>query len=152
MEKAGVPRIAGQILGLLQVCDPEIVSLPELAETLGISRASASTSARMLEQIGIVERTIRTGDRRDYYRISEDAWHRFFQTRFEMMRRLRQNADAGLRVLDGEQPERRQRLERMRRLYAFLERELPKLLERYEDEEPGERKEFAGVTEFDRQR
>jgi hypothetical protein len=47
------------------------------------------------------------------------------------MRRLWRNADHGLQVLDGEPPERRQRLERMRRLYAFLEREMPKLLERF---------------------
>lgn len=152
LERGGLPRIAGQVLGLLQVCDPETVSLPELAESLGISRASASTSARLLEQIGIVERAIRAGDRRDYYRISHDAWHRFFQTRFELMRRLRQNADLGLRMLEGESPQRQHRLERMRRLYAFLEREMPKLLERFEVEEGDERTAYVGATVSDRPR
>jgi DNA-binding transcriptional regulator GbsR (MarR family) len=91
----------------------------------------------LLEQIGILERTILHGDRRDYYRISRDGWHRFMQTRIETMRRLRRNAEHGLRVLEGEPAARRERLERMRRLYAFLEREIPRLLERFVAEESG---------------
>ena len=135
LENAGLPRIAGQVLGWLQVCEPETQSLSDIVTALGISRASASTSTRLLEQIGIVERTILSGDRRDFYRISRDAWHRFMQTRIETMRRLRRNADHGLRVIGSEPAPRQARLERMRRLYAFLEREMPKLLERFEADE-----------------
>jgi DNA-binding transcriptional regulator GbsR (MarR family) len=141
LENAGLPRIAGQVLGWLQVCEPETQSLSDIVTVLGVSRASASTSTRLLEQVGFVERTIVHGDRRDYYRISRDGWHRFMQTRIETMRRLRQNADHGLRVMEGEPPRRRQRLERMRQLYAFLEREMPRLLERFETEESDNRSE-----------
>jgi DNA-binding transcriptional regulator GbsR (MarR family) len=142
LENAGLPRIAGQILGWLQVCEPETQSLSDIVTALGVSRASASTSTRLLEQVGFVERTIVPGDRRDYYRISRDGWHRFMQTRIETMRRLRRNADHGLRVMEGEPPQRRRRLERMRRLYAFLEREMPRLLERFETEEADNRLEL----------
>src|SRR3954470_12569040 len=105
LEDAGLPRIAGQVLGLFQVCEPETQSLAEIATSLGVSRASVSTSTRLLEHVGFLERTIQPGDRRDYYRLSRDAWHRFMQTRIDTMRRLRRNADHGLRVLDGESPE-----------------------------------------------
>src|SRR3954454_10933485 len=135
LENAGLPRIAGQVLGWLQVCEPETQSLAAIASALGVSRASVSTSSRLLEHVGILERTIQPGDRRDYYRICRDAWHRFMQTRIDTMRRLRRNADHGLRVLDGESPGRRERLDRMRRLYAFLEQEMPKLLERFDAQE-----------------
>lgn len=131
LENAGLTHMAGQVLGWLQVCEPESQSLTDIVMALGISKASASVTTRSLEQIGIVERTVQPNDRRDYYRISRDAWHRFFQTRIETMRRLHRNADHGLRVLAGASPERRQRLERMRQLYSFLEREMPKLLERF---------------------
>lgn len=137
LENAGLPRIAGQVLGWLQVCEPETQSLAEIATSLGVSRASVSTSARLLEQVGFLERTIQAGDRRDYYRLSRDGWHRFMETRIETMRRLRRNAEHGLRVLEGESPERRDRLERMRRLYSFLEQEMPKLLERFDAEANG---------------
>lgn len=146
LEDAGLPRIAGQVLGWLQVCEPETQSLTDMVTALGVSKASASTTTRLLEHLGIVERTILPGDRRDYYRISHDAWHRFFQTRIETMRRLRRNADHGLQVLAGEPAERRQRLERMRRLYGFLEREIPKLLERFELEDGADRAAEVGAN------
>jgi DNA-binding transcriptional regulator GbsR (MarR family) len=145
LENAGLPRIAGQVLGLLQVCEPETQSLADIAIALGVSRASVSTSTRLLEHVGFLERTILPGNRRDFYRLSRDAWHRFMHTRIETMRRLRQNADHGLRVLDGESPERRERLERMRRLYSFLEQEMPKLLERFDAEESAGRQDEVGV-------
>jgi DNA-binding transcriptional regulator GbsR (MarR family) len=135
LENAGLQRIAGQVLGWLQVCDPETQSLADIVTALGISKGSASTTTRFLEHVGIVEKTILPGERRDYYRVCRDAWHRFMQTRVETMRRLRRNADQGLRVLAGESPQRRDRLERMRRLYTFLEREMPKLLERFDEQE-----------------
>src|SRR3954468_14118832 len=92
LEAAGLPRIAGQVLGWLMVCEPEHQSLTDLTEALGISKASASTTTRMLMQLGFVERTMWAGDRRDYYRIAEDAWHRFFQTRMAAMHKLQRNA------------------------------------------------------------
>jgi DNA-binding transcriptional regulator GbsR (MarR family) len=147
LENAGLQRIAGQVLGWLQVCEPETQSLDDIVAALGISKASASTTTRFLEHVGIVEKTILPGDRRDYYRVCRDAWQRFMQTRVETMRRLRRNADQGLRVLASESPQRRDRLERMRRLYTFLEREMPKLLERFVAEEAdGEQDDAAEVA------
>jgi DNA-binding transcriptional regulator GbsR (MarR family) len=134
LEQAGLPRLAGQVLAWLQVCEEEVQALGDIVAALGISKASASTTTRFLEQIGIVERTVLSGDRRDYYRISQDAWHRFMQSRIDFMRRMRRNADQGLRVLEEEPARRRQRLMRMRQLYAFLEREMPLLLQRFEAE------------------
>src|SRR5436309_32492 len=99
LERAGLARIAGQVLGHLLVCEPEHQSLTDLTAALGISKASASTTTRMLMQLGLVEPTIVSGDRRDYYRICNDAWARFFRTRMDTMHRLRQNAEAGLEVL-----------------------------------------------------
>ncbi len=137
LENAGLQRIAGQVLGWLQVCERETQSLDDIVAALGVSKGSASTTTRFLEHVGIVEKTILPGERRDYYRICRDAWHRFMQTRVETMSRLARNAEQGLRVLAGESPQRRDRLERMRRLYAFFECEMPKLLERFEAEEGG---------------
>src|SRR5947209_17161383 len=99
LEAAGLPRIAGQVLGWMQVCEPEHQSLADLTEALGISKASASTTTRLLTHLGILEPTIRPGDRRDYYRISHDAWKRFFESRIHTMHLLRRNAEHGLRVL-----------------------------------------------------
>src|SRR5262245_24305343 len=123
LEAAGLPRMAGQVLGWLMVCEPEHQSLDDLKHALEISKASASLTTRTLTHLGLVERTVLPGDRRDYYRIAEDAWHRFFQTRMAAMHMLRRNAERGLHLLADEPPDRLVRLERMRTLFGFLERE-----------------------------
>jgi len=51
------------------------------------------------------------------------------------MHNLRQNAEHGLSVLAEAPPQLRDRLERMHRLYSFLERELTSALERFEADE-----------------
>jgi DNA-binding transcriptional regulator GbsR (MarR family) len=133
LENAGMPRIAGQVLGWLLVCEPEHQSLTALAEVLGVSKASVSTTTRLLIQFGLLERTVLSGDRRDYYRVSHDAWNKFMRTRIETMHRMSQNAERGLRLLHDAPPERRTRLVRMHRLFSFLEREMTAVFERYED-------------------
>jgi hypothetical protein len=63
------------------------------------------------------------------------AWSRFMKGRAELMHNLRQNAEHGLSILANAPPRRRDRLERMHRLYSFLERELTSALERFEADE-----------------
>jgi DNA-binding transcriptional regulator GbsR (MarR family) len=135
LEAGGLPRTAGQVLGWMLVCEPEQQSLNDLTETLGISKATASSMTRFLMHVGFLERTVGPGDRRDYYRVSHKAWSRFMRSRIELMHSLRQNAEHGLQVLAAAPRERRERLQRMQRLYSFLEREMSALLERFEAEE-----------------
>jgi DNA-binding transcriptional regulator GbsR (MarR family) len=139
LEAAGMPRIAGQVLGWLLVCDPEAQSLTDLSEVLSISKASASTTTRLLTQFGLIERTLLAGDRRDYYRVADDAWHRFFQSRMATMHKLQRNAERGLQLLADAPPARRARLERMRALFGFLEREMSRLMRQFESEHAGAR-------------
>lgn len=68
----GVPPIAGQILGYL-VVDGNARTLAEMTEALGISKASASTNARLLEQRGVVRKIARLGRREDAYIYVDEA-------------------------------------------------------------------------------
>src|SRR5262245_968389 len=70
-EAEGVARIAGQALGLLLITR-EPLSLDEIAALLCVSKASASSNGRYLERMGLVVRSARPGDRRDYYRVADD--------------------------------------------------------------------------------
>lgn len=67
-----MPRIAGRIFGLLML-EGGPLSFAELAETLQVSRGSISTNARMLAEIGLIERVAKPGDRQDHYRIIPDG-------------------------------------------------------------------------------
>lgn len=74
-EEDGLPRIAGRILGCL-LFSAEARSLDELVETLGVSKASISMNARLLERAGAILRASHPGDRRDFYRVADDLHER----------------------------------------------------------------------------
>jgi DNA-binding transcriptional regulator GbsR (MarR family) len=134
-EGQGFPRSAGRVLGWLLVCDPPEQSLTDLTAALDVSKASASTAARLLLHLGVAERAHVSGARGDYLRVIEAVGPLLFRSRSEFAARLRRTAERGLESLAGAPPARRARLERVRRLFAFLEREFPRLLERFEEEE-----------------
>lgn len=85
VEADGFPRIAGRMIGYLLLQD-EPSSLDELAEKLQVSKASVSTNARALEQLGYVERHSVPGDRRDYYMIVDEPWAQILQKVREQFR------------------------------------------------------------------
>jgi DNA-binding transcriptional regulator GbsR (MarR family) len=96
-EADGLSPIAGRLFALLLLA-PEPQSLDELAESLGVSKASVSTDARRLLERGIVERTRRTGDRRDFYELTPDFFARVIRARVARWRRIQQLMDDMLAV------------------------------------------------------
>ena len=89
LEAEGMARVAGRLFGVLLV-SAEPRSLDELAEQLGVSKASVSINIRFLEEKGAVERIGRQGDRRDYYRIADDMVERMLEQRLAKVRRFRE--------------------------------------------------------------
>jgi DNA-binding transcriptional regulator GbsR (MarR family) len=77
-ERDGMPRIGGRIFGYLLATGGSF-SLDELADTLQASKASVSTNARMLEQLGVIRRVSMLGERRDFYRVQDDPWAQMLQ-------------------------------------------------------------------------
>ncbi len=133
-ERAGMPRMAGRILGWLLICNPPHQSPGQLAEALQASKGSISSMTRLLLQISLIERISLPGQRRDYFRIRSNSWTEIFRQRMFMVSTLRQLAEQGLHLMADESPAQRQRLEEMRDLYAFFEHEVPALLARWERE------------------
>lgn len=86
-EEDGLPRIAGRIFAYLLVTPGEC-SLDEIANALGVSRASVSTDTRRLAQLGLVERRSRPADRRDFYALGEASTRSWFEHRLREMRRF----------------------------------------------------------------
>jgi len=66
----GLPRIAGRMMGYF-IIHGGPTSLAELAAALQVSRASVSTNARILRDLGVLEATAVPGDRQDYYQLAE---------------------------------------------------------------------------------
>ena len=130
-EQFGLARTAGRMLGWLLVCDPPHQTMDELVEALQVSKSSISTMSRLLIQIGLVSKVSFPGERKDYYRVGENAWIQGWETKNNQTTQMKRMAAQGLALLPEEESERRERLQEMYDLYAFLEEELPKLSQRW---------------------
>lgn len=69
----GLPRIAGRVFGML-IYDGDAVSFGDLATKLQVSRASISTSIRILEERGLVKRMTKPGERGDFFQLAPNPY------------------------------------------------------------------------------
>ena len=133
-EQLGFPRMGGRIFGWLLISETPQASMAELMEALQASKSSISSMTRLLIQVDLIEIASIPGVRRGYFRIRKDAWTNALKDRLTQAVTFRQLADEGLAVLKDGAPDRLRRLQEMRLMYAFLEREIPELLKRWEKE------------------
>lgn len=137
MERLGLPPMAGRIWGWLLVCDPPHQTEAQLANAVGASRGGISTMTRLLVQFGIAERIGLPGERSRFYRIKSGGFTELLKNKMLAMTEVRKMADRGLELLKDEPPQLRRRLREYRDFYAFFERELPVLIERWKKERAG---------------
>jgi DNA-binding MarR family transcriptional regulator len=133
-EAAGHPRIAGRVLGFLLVCDPKEQSAQDICEALSVSRSAVSTTTRQLGTRGFVERVAVPGQRECRYRIAEDGMVRMQRESLAGISALRRLTERALGSLSWRPPDVNLRLQCAHDTHAFLERELPALFERLEQE------------------
>jgi DNA-binding transcriptional regulator GbsR (MarR family) len=133
-EQLGFPRMGGRIVGWLLIAEAPQASMADLEQALQASKSSISSITRLLIQVDLVEIVSLPGVRRDYYRLRRDAWTNALKDRLTQAVAFRRLADEGLDLLKDSPAERKARLQEMRLMYAFLEREIPVLIERWMSE------------------
>ena len=69
----GIGKAMGQIWATLYL-NPEPMTMDDLVLELGITKGHASVNLRALMRLGLVSRTSRPGDRKDYYSPQADLW------------------------------------------------------------------------------
>ena len=69
----GYPRAMGALFGALYL-SPTPLSLDDLVPIVGVTKGAVSTNIRALEQLGMVHKHLRAGDRKDYYQADTDFW------------------------------------------------------------------------------
>ncbi|MBD1869868.1 MarR family transcriptional regulator [Cyanobacteria bacterium FACHB-471] len=134
-EAVGLPRMAGRIFGWLLIANPPHQSMGDLVEVLQASKGSISTMTRLLIQISLIERVSFPGQRRDYFQIKPHAWSQLSQQRMTQITAFRKLAERGLDLLADQPLPLQQRLQEMRDMHAFLEREMPLLDQRWQQEQ-----------------
>ena len=133
-EQGGHPRMAGRILGWLLISDPPYQSATELADVLQASKGSISTMTRLLLQMGLIERVAMPRNRHDYFRLRLGAWSEYIRQTVYELKAMRELAERGLKLTENRDPVLQERLREARDIYAYLEREYPLLLEKWERE------------------
>jgi len=134
IERQGMPRMAGRIMGWLLISDKPYQTANDLMEALRASKASISTSTQLLIRLGFIERTSLLGERRDYFRIKPGALPQHTKATFAEITTFRELIERGLSLIEGEDNTNRQWLEEALSIYLFFEREWPVLMERWEQE------------------
>jgi DNA-binding transcriptional regulator GbsR (MarR family) len=112
----GLPPITGRILGWLLICDPPEQSAGAIADAIGASRASLTTSMRLLTAGEFVRRRHRPGERTTYFRIDDDAWERVIRQRIIGMASLREITEDAMALIGADS----ERASRVRAAHAFF--------------------------------
>lgn len=69
----GISRTMAEVHALLYVTG-EPMNTDEIMERLAISRGNVSMSVRALLDWGVIQKTHKRGDRKDYFRAEQDVW------------------------------------------------------------------------------
>lgn len=141
----GMTPMAGRMWGWLLICEPPEQTAADLAEALQASRGAISGTARMLATAGMIRRTTRRGDRREYFSAPPEALDSFLASAARIYRQFREIAEHGLDAIADRPPASRRRLEELRDVFAFVEQEVPTVVDRFlrDRAEPTGRKEPA---------
>lgn len=131
-EQMSMPRMTGRVVGWLLVCNPPHQSMAELVSALQTSKASISTTTRLLIETGFIERIHIPGYRYDHYRLKQGAWDSITRSKLAQVSAMKALAERGLLLLPQDVPSAHQRLQEMCKMYAFWEQEIPELLNRWE--------------------
>jgi DNA-binding transcriptional regulator GbsR (MarR family) len=86
MNLYGVPHSVGRLYGLLYFSEGPM-TLDEMKNELGMSKTSMSTSVRQLQELNMVERVWKKGERKDLYESSND-WYQSFTDLFSIKWRM----------------------------------------------------------------
>src|SRR5512132_4097721 len=127
-EADGLPPIAGRIMLLL--LRDEACSLDEVALELRVSKASVSTNARLLADQGVLERTSREGDRRDYYQVVPDLFPRMLAQRLGRWQRFAEAVGDVRRAVPRRSITVRRRLSDYETAWTYMSGAIERALER----------------------
>jgi predicted transcriptional regulator len=126
-----LPRMAGRVWGLLIVAEDPHLSAADLAERLGTSAASISSSTRYLLQNNLVERVRVPGERREFFAFNPASLRSIYLRRIAAVGDMHRMAERALTAFEN-RPVPHERLQEMHDFYEWLELELAAVLRRWD--------------------
>lgn len=131
IEEFGYPRIYGQILGWLLICDPPHQSFSDLTKNLGISKASVSNTTRILLEQGLIEKVRLEGERQIYFKLKKGSLTDFMEKQLQLTLDLESITAKGLELAKKENNIDIDRLKQANDFHQFLVEHNSNLIEKY---------------------
>jgi DNA-binding transcriptional regulator GbsR (MarR family) len=127
----GMTPMAGRMWGWLLICEPAEQTAAEIADALQASRGAISGTARLLANAGLVRRSTRPGDRKEYFSAPAEALDSMLMSAASLYRQMRRIAERGLAAIEDRPAESKARLEEFRDVMGFVEVEVPRVIARF---------------------
>ena len=124
----GMTPMAGRMWGYLLICDPPDQTAADIAEALHASRGAISGTARLLAGPGLIRRSTRPGDRREYFSAPAEALDSMLASAGAIYRQMREIAERGLAATADRPLEARARLQEFHDVMTFVEQEVPRVV------------------------
>lgn len=133
MTNAGMQRMASRAFAALLASETGALTARELAEVLEVSPAAVSGATKYLEQARLVRRARTPGERVDHFVLGDDAWYTAMTSRTEIFAELNRALESGIAALP-KSSGARDRLAETRDFFAYVNQEMPKMVERWHAE------------------
>jgi DNA-binding transcriptional regulator GbsR (MarR family) len=133
--ESGVPRMPARVFAALLATDSGRLTAGEISRLLQVSPAAVSGAVRYLTQVSLISREREPGSRRDVYRLHDDEWYEAIVRREALLTRWERAVLEGVEALGPDTPAG-VRLRETADFFAFLQDELPALLQRWRDQHP----------------
>ena len=127
----GMTPMAGRMWGWLLICEPPEQTAAQVAEALHASRGAISGTARLLSNAGLVRRSTRRGDRREYFSAPPEALDSMLGNAASIYRQMRLIAARGLDAVADRPRASKARLQEFHDVMAFVEKEVPRVIGRF---------------------
>jgi len=131
LEQVGFPHGIARVYSALTLADGEGLSTSELIEELGISKASVSSAMQFLVGTDLVERYRVRSSREAHYRIVKGRWGDILARKFAATSSVRSAVEEAMEAVDS--PAACERLEEMREVYSFFEKEFEDVMKRFNE-------------------
>lgn len=131
VEELGHPRIYGQILGWLLICNPPHQSFSDLMENLHISKASVSNTTRILIERGLIKKVRVKGERQMYFQLKEGSLIEFMEKQMQLTLDLESITAKGLKLAKKDESTDTERLKKANDFHRFIAEQTGDLIEKY---------------------
>jgi len=127
----GMTPMSGRMWGFLLICEPPEQTAAQIADALQASRGAISGTARLLAAAGLIRRSTRAGDRREYFSAPPEALDSMLASASAIYRQMREIAERGLAATADRSTNARARLQEFLDVMEFVEREVPIVVSRF---------------------